>query len=178
MGMDEEAGRSPPPSPPSPAPMHGWSAGASRPAPLAVQTTDGSGAVEKRWLGSNPNAISSPNVCLQTTDQGTRPVKRDPPPRKQPSRSNRRASLKERAATQRVKMQLAKGAQELLDQNHMWTLKTHYVFPVIAQLRFLDHYSRVLFPFAYFSFILAHFSEINFGADNSVPLFSAGHCGE
>ena len=71
------------------------------------------------------------------------------------------SSMQELAITQKLKKDLAKGSQELLDKNYVWRLKTYYIFPVVGQLRHLDHISRFCFPTAYFIFLLVHFAEVD-----------------
>jgi hypothetical protein len=78
--------------------------------------------------------------------------------------------------TTRVKRELAKVSQELLDQSQMWRLKTYYVFPVVEKMRHLDHISRIVFPTVYAIYLLAMLSEVNFGADQRKLLESKMDC--
>jgi hypothetical protein len=78
--------------------------------------------------------------------------------------------------TVRVKRELVKFSQELLDQSQMWRLKTYYVFPVVEKMRHLDHISRFAFPTVYAIYLLAMLSEVNFGADQRKLLESKMDC--
>lgn len=78
--------------------------------------------------------------------------------------------------TVRVKRELVKFSQELLDQSQMWRLKTYYVFPVVEKMRHLDHISRFVFPTVYAIYLLAMLSEVNFGADQRKLLESKMDC--
>ena len=77
-----------------------------------------------------------------------------------------RSSWARKMGTQSLRREMDKVAQELLDKSQLWSLKTHFIFPVVAQLRFLDHVSRIVFPTVYIIYLLVHLSKVNFGVDH------------
>ena len=52
---------------------------------------------------------------------------------------------------------------ESLDQSNVWRLKVFLVFPLLARMRNLDHYSRVMLPSVYAAYVIAKLTEVDFG---------------
>lgn len=116
-------------------------------------------AVTAKWTTANVTPNASPDNSFSQERQSTR---RSRSSSKEFFEGARRSSSNE---TVRVKRELAKVSQELLDQSQMWRLKTYYVFPVLEKMRHLDHISRFVFPTVYTIYLLAMLSEVNFGVD-------------
>lgn len=116
-------------------------------------------AVTAKWTTANVSPNASPDNSFRQESQSAR---RRRSSSKEFFEGARRSPSNE---TVRVKRELAKVSQELLDQSQMWRLKTYYVFPVVEKMRHLDHISRFVFPTVYTIYLLAMLSEVNFGAD-------------
>ncbi len=45
----------------------------------------------------------------------------------------------------------------------MWQFKVFILFPLLAPMRNLDHWARVLLPVIYVAYIVAFMAEVDFG---------------
>ena len=67
------------------------------------------------------------------------------------------------AASVDVMAKFQREAAADLDKGTLWRFKFFVLFPILLNLRHLDHYSRVVFPVAFGIFVLGQFSKVGFG---------------
>ena len=65
-----------------------------------------------------------------------------------------------------MKQVVKQSAKEDLDRGKVWYFKFHYLMPLLAHLRFLDHGSRVVFPLAYLIATLIFGAGVSFGTES------------
>ena len=150
---------------------------ASRPRIQMRRMSKDANARGQKRVSPPPSPPSAEDKAVTTTPTAT--------PTTSPRQSRRARSSKEffegacRSSsneTVRVKREMAKASQELLDQSQWWRLKTYYIFPVLEKLRHLDHISRFLFPTVYLIYLLSALSDVNFGIDHWKLLWSKMAC--
>lgn len=59
---------------------------------------------------------------------------------------------------------------------YLWELKVFWLFPLLAKMRNLDHYARVVLPVAYVCFLIVFFSENDWGRSLDASHTTGSRC--
>ena len=120
--------------------------------------------LSKRHCGSSDRVVRLPGHGRGTSTAAAAPPPASPPASPPWAVSEKRLPLRAARTSSDVTRKFQRQAAEDLDKGPVWRFKFFVLFPLVVNLRHLDHISRPVFPVLYSIVIAAFLSGANFSS--------------